>query len=204
MYAAILQDFTHPAIDDRRLENWDLMHFTDDVKRYIPHLGDGEKREVTLSIVGIFEENVQPVIPRMGKGVVHNDVNGLNLLFNVSGDKCELSGLIDFGDCIRTCYLFDVAIMMAYGMVEKRNPVEFVGHMFQGYNSVFPLSHEELGCLYYSVLARLCQSMVNGEYRYTLEPWNSYLLTTPAEAWKLMKLLLSMGKKKVEQIWGVC
>ena len=178
------------------------MYFTD-VKQYIPHLREEEKREVAASVVSMYEEHVIPMIPKMKKGIVHNDVNGLNILFNVAPGRCELCGLIDFGECIHTCYLFELAIMLAYGMCEKENPVEFVGHMFRGYRDVFPLSREELDCLYYAVLARLCQSAVNGEYRFTLEPWNTYLLTTPSECWKLMDLLLSLGKKGVEQIWRV-
>ena len=179
------------------------MYFTD-IKQFIPHLRDEEKRQVAHSVVALYEEHVVPVIPKMKKGVVHNDVNGLNILFDVgAADKCDFSGLIDFGDSVKTCYLFELAIMLAYGMCEKDNPVEFVGPMFRGYRDVFPLSAEELDCLYYAVLARLCQTAVNGEYRFTLEPWNTYLLTTPSQGWKLMNLLLSLCKKRVAEIWDV-
>ena len=197
-----LQDLKNSVVEERKYEDWDLMYFTK-VKEYIPHLQDEHKRTVANSVVAMYEEHIMPQIPSMKKGVVHNDMNGLNLLFTTNGDKCELSGVIDFGDCICTCYLFELAIMLAYGMVEKENPVEFVAPMLQGYRDVFPLSKEELNCLYYAVLARLCQSAVNGEYRYTLEPWNTYLLTTPAEAWKLIELLLTLTKQEVEKIWNV-
>ena len=180
-----------------------MMHFLD-VKQYIPHIKDEQKRHVANAVVAQYEEHIVPIIPSMKKGVVHNDVNGLNLLFSITSDKkCEMSGLIDFGDCVRTCYIFELAIMLAYGMCEKENPIEFVGPMLQGYRDVFPLSKEELSCLYYAVLARLCQSAVNGEYRFTQEPWNTYLLTTPAEAWKLINVLLTLTKEGVEEIWNV-
>ena len=178
------------------------MHFTD-VRQYVPHLRDEEKRKLANSVVTMYEEHVVPVIPQIKKGVIHNDVSGQNLLFNMSAGKYEFCGLIDFGECVRTCYLFELAIMLAYGMLEKENPVEFVGHMFHGYRDVFPLSREELGCLYYAVLARLCQTAVNGEYRFTLEPWNTYLLTTPSQGWKLINLLESLGKNHMEGIWDV-
>ena len=186
-------------MNERKLKEWDLMHFTH-VKQYIPHLRDKQKKRVASSVVALYEKHVTPAIPLMKKGVIHNDANGLNILFS---DKCEISGMIDFGDCIRTCYLFELAIMLAYGMVEKDDPVQCVAPMFRGYRDVFPLSADELSCLYYAVLARLCQSAVNGEYHFTLEPWNTYLLTTPAEAWKLMNLLLTLTRERVEEIWGV-
>ena len=180
------------------------MYFTD-VKQYIPQLAEEEKRKVANSVVAMFEEHVLPTIPKMKKGVIHNDMNGLNILFNVSADKCELCGLIDFGDSVYTCYLFELAIMLAHGMCGKENPVEFVGPMFKGYRDMIPLSKAELNCLYYAVLARLCLAAVNGEYHTTLEPWNTYLLTIPPEGWKLISLLLSLGKKNVESklgLWG--
>ena len=196
-----IQEFKHRAIYEREFRDWDLMYFTD-VKQYIPHLKDEGKREVAASVVSMYEEHVIPMIPKMKKGIVHNDINGLNILFNVVPGKCDFSGLIDFGDSVHTCYLFELAIMLAYGMCEKENPVEFVGYMFRGYREVFPLSREELDCLYYAVLARLCLSMVSGEYRFTLEPQNSYILYSVTEAWKLINILLDLTKRGVEEIWG--
>ena len=173
------------------------------MKRYIPHLRDNEKRETALVIVAMYEEHIVPALPAMKKGMVHNDMNGMNIIFKVTKDGCEMAGVIDFSDCIHTCYLFELAIMLAYAMCEKEAPVQFVAPMLQGYRDAFPVSKEELDCLYYAVLARLCQSAVNGEYRFSQEPWNMYLLTTPAEAWRLMRLLLTLTKEGVEEIWDI-
>ena len=63
------------------------------------------------------------------------------------------------------------------------------------------MSDVELGCLYYVVLARLCQSAILGEYSYKQEPWNTYLLTTPTHAWKMIEEMLDMGKQAVDTIW---
>ena len=188
----------------RVLENWDLKHFQS-VAKYIPHAGDERKREMANTIVGLYKAHILPLLPSMKKGVIHGDVNGLNIVLKKIEyeEEYDIVGLIDFGDCVHSCYLFEVAIMITYGMVEKENPVEFVAPMLRGYLDAFPLSKEELGCLYYAVLARLCQSGVNGEYQFTLEPWNTYLLTTPAEAWRLMDLLLTLSKDRVEEIWGI-
>ena len=198
-----LQDFKHDGIEQRKLEEWDLMNFSD-VKEYITHLQDDHKRHTANHIVAMFEEHIVPVIPTMKRGVIHNDMNGMNILFDVTDEgKCELCGLIDFGDCIRTCTMFELAITMAYSMLEKENPVECVAPVFRGYQDVFPLSKEELNCLYYAVLARLCQSAVNGEYHFTLEPWNTYLLTTPVHAWKVIDILLKLTKERVEEMWDI-
>jgi len=58
-----------------------------------------------------------------------------------------------------------------------------------------------LDSLFYLVLARSCQSAVNGELCFKAEPWNSYLLTTPKKLWVLIDTLLAMGKAEVDRIW---
>ena len=198
-----LQNFSHPALDKRYNEDWDLQYFLSDIQKYLPHLQDEKKRHMADSIVAMYEQHIVPVMPSMKRGVIHGDVNGLNIIFNPTAESCEVVGLIDYGDCTHSCYLFELAIMVAYAQLEKENPVEFVAPMIQGYLKVFPLSREELGCLYCAVLGRLCQTAVNGEYRFTQEPWNTYLLTTPAQAWKMIDLLLTLTKEKVEEIWCV-
>ena len=181
---------------------WDLQHFLN-IKKYIPHIRDEQKKRMANVIVGTYETHVLPALPSLKKGVIHGDVNGLNIVLRKDGLEYDTAGLIDFGDCIHSCYLFELAIMTAYGMVEKDHPVQFVAPMVRGYLKAFPLAQEEVKYLYYAVLARLCQSMVMGEYRFTQEPWNTYLLTTPAEAWKLINLLLTLTKERVDEIWGV-
>lgn len=139
----------------------------------------------------------------MRKGLIHNDVSGANIVLRQTGDGFELAELLDFGQCAQTCCLFEVAAMVGYAMLWKENAVEVVAPMIRGYFDELPLSSEERGCLYYAVLARLCQSAVSGEYRFTQEPWNTYVLMTPSEAWKVIELLLSTTKQHVEEIWKV-
>jgi len=179
-----------------------LQYFTS-LKKYIPHIGGEQKREKAYTVMAAYEAHILPRLPSMKRGVIHGDVNGLNIIMHKVGEKYEIAGLIDFGDSVRTCYLFELAIMLMYGMVEKDNPVEFVTPMLHGYLDAFLLSREELECLYYAVLTRLCLSAVMGEYTFSQEPWNTYLLTTPAKAWKLIDLLLTLTKERVEEIWHV-
>ena len=185
--------------------SWDLQYFTH-LKKYIPHVEVEKKREMVRTVMAAYEANVLPrlVLPSMKKGIIHGDVNGLNIIVQKVGEEYEMAGLIDFGDTICSYYLFELAIMLVYGMVERENNhIEIVAPMCHGFRDAFPLSGDELHCVYYSVLARFCVSAVMGEYRFSLEPWNTYLLTTPAKAWKLLDLLLSVGKEKVEAIWGL-
>ena len=114
---------------------------------------------------------------------------------------------IDFGDCSKTCTVFELAIRLAYIMMENLRPVtcsnvvEFVSPLISGYSSVMPLSEEEQDSLYYLVLARCCQSAMNGEISFKEEPWNTYLLTSIKKAWLMVDELLAMPKEIVDQAW---
>ena len=187
---------------EERIEAWDLKHFGN-IRKYIPHLQDEKKREMANTVMAMFEANVLPSIPSWKKGMIHNDVSGQNIVLKKAGGEYEIVGLLDFGTCAYTCYLFELAAMLAYAKLERENPVEFVAPMLRGYLDAFPLSRDELGCLYYAVLARMCQSAVSGEYRFTQEPWNAYLLTTPAKAWRVINLMLTLTKDRVEEIWRI-
>ena len=86
-------------------------------------------------------------------------------------------------------------------MVENENPLQLSCPMLSGYLQAFPMSEEELDCLYYCVLARLCQSAVVGEHKFKQEPWNTYLLTTPAKAWRVMEVIFATTKDEVDRLW---
>ena len=148
-----------------------------------------------------FETHVIPLIPQMAKGTVHGDLNGLNIVVQRNDDGYSVAGVIDFGDCVHSCYVFELGIMLSYAMVNRENPISLVGPMLCGYLDTFPLSEVELDCLYYVILVRMCQSAMLGEHQYKLEPWNKYLLTHSVHAWKVIGEMLSTSKEEVDRIW---
>ncbi len=178
------------------------------MKELVKDIDDYSKRSVAELVIRMFEENVLPKIPSFERGIIHGDCNGLNIILNKnSTDSYHIVGLIDFGDCLQTCTIFELGICLAYIMLENMDPsafpcvVEFVGPIIRGYHSILPLSANEFDSLYYLVLARCAQSAVNGEDAFKAEPWNLYLLTTPEKAWKLVDVLLNMTKPEVDRIW---
>ncbi len=143
-----------------------------------------------------------PKILDFTTGTIHGDINGLNVVVQPKNDHYTMTGLIDFTDCTRTCYVFELGIMLGYIMLENTNPIPLVGPMLCGYLEAFPLSEEEVDCLYYVALARVCQSAVLGEHQFAQEPLNTYLLTTPAKAWRLIEEMLGTSKEEVDRIWA--
>ena len=161
-------------------------------------------------VLTCFEDFVLPRMPSFMRGIVHGDPNGMNIILSKSDskDEYEIAGLIDFDDAMKSCMVFDLAILLAYAMLENLNPIccsspiEFVNPILNGYLHTFPLTSEEVSSLYYLVLGRCCQSAVMCGISYKAEPWNDYLLTSPKKCWVLMEILLSMGKENVDKIWA--
>ncbi len=209
MYHFHFQDgFHNTAIFQRKSMTWDLNHLLH-VRVHLPAMDNLPRRAMVERILNDFESFVQPKMPKFSTGVLHGDANGMNLIVKKSeSDEYQIAGMIDFDDTVLSCHVFEIAIFLAYIMLENLNPidypcpVEFVCTLLQGYLQVFPLSKDEISCLYYLVLGRCCQSAVLGEIAYKAEPWNSYLLTTPEKAYKVMEILLAMGKEKVDMIWA--
>ena len=179
-------------------------------RKYLKEIDDPDKRSKAEIIFKSFQENVSPKIPTFTKSIIHGDPNGLNIIVNKSllgEDTYHLTGLIDFGDCCISSSIFDLGMCLAYMMLENLEPVtcsnvlEFVGPVISGYNSILPLSTDEFSVLYFLVLARSLQSAVMGEIGYKVEPWNTYLLSTPRKFWLLMDKLLNIPKEEVDTIW---
>ena len=177
-----------------------MTHFLT-LRKFLPSVEDPKKREMAEKVFKGFEEHVQPKISSMKCGTIHGDLNGMNIILRPQDGKYEMYGLIDFGDCRRECYVFELAILLAYAMMAKENPIQLVRPMLDGYLQAFPMNNEELDCLYHSAVARCCQSAIMGEHQFKLEPWNSYLLLTPKHMWKLVEELLATSKAEVDRLW---
>ena len=151
-----------------------------------------------------FKNHVAPRIPSMKCGTIHGDARNQNIVFdtNDSTDKPKIVGIIDFGDCMNTCYVFELVAMVTEAMTKQKDPVQYVCPMLCGYLHAFPLSDEELDCLYHLVLARLCQIAVVTENQFQEEPENTYLQEIVAAAWPLIEELLTASKEEVDRVWA--
>ena len=150
---------------NRSYEQWDIqtLLYCRERLRYVK---DQQKVRILEQIFDGFEDHVVPVIPKLSKGILHNDPNDMNILVHRDDDsnsEYSVCGIIDFGDCILSCHVFELAIMLMYSMLSKENPVQHVTPLLAGYLSAFPLPDADLDCLYWGVLGRLAQSVINSE-----------------------------------------
>ena len=76
-------------------ECWDLQHFSS-LKKYISFLSEENKIAMAHSIMKLYEENIEPMLTIMKRGVIHGDLNGTNIIVQQSESGAEIVGLIDF------------------------------------------------------------------------------------------------------------
>ena len=207
LFFIVQEIFTNDGIESRQDRPWDFLYFLD--MRELLHLTSN--RDNAEKVMNAFEKYVNPKILGFRQSIIHGDMSGANIVLNSMFSENEkryyFASFIDFGECTKTCTVFDLGISLAYIMMENLRPVtcsnmvEFVSPLISGYSSVMPLSEEEQDSLYYLVLARCCQSAMNGEISFKEEPWNTYLLTTVKKGWLVVDELLSMPKEIVDQAW---
>ena len=79
----------------------------------------GETRD-RRSIPDPFRSDIEPLLPGLPQGVIHNDGNDYNVLVEPSGDwGNQVSGVIDFGDMVHSCRINELAVACAYAMLDK-------------------------------------------------------------------------------------
>jgi Ser/Thr protein kinase RdoA (MazF antagonist) len=116
-------------------------------------------------------------------------MNPDNVLIDAANSH-RISGLIDFGDMVRSPLIMDLAIAAAYQLNENDDPLSGALPMIAGYHAIKPLLDIEMELLTVLIRTRLITSLLIGSYRVTLFPENrDYLMTSHESATNFLKLL---------------
>lgn len=179
-----LQGFDHPAA--HRFFKWDIAQFAW-VKEQLHKIEDAGQHALANYFLEIFQREVQPQLKTLRTSVIHNDANDYNVLIRYEGTRPLVKGIIDFGDTIHTQTINEAAIAIAYGIMDKPNPLEAAATMLSGFHAALPLEAEEIALLYHLIAARLVISVTNAAINKKAEPDNTYLLISERPAWKLLE-----------------
>ena len=94
---------------------------------------------------------------------IHGDLNDHNILVG-DGDDLEsrgqvVTGIVDFGDMVHSYRVGELAIAIAYAILERDDPLDVASAMVRGYCERNTLDDDELAALFGLVLLRLCASV---------------------------------------------
>ena len=160
----VLADFDHPAV--HRDFHWDLANGNRILDEYGELVADPKLRELIAKHRVTFDSELR-------RSVIHGDANDYNVL--VDPERVEVVGIIDFGDMVYSYTVGNLAVALAYVVLDKADPRPAVKEVVEGYTSEFALTQNELAALWPLVLMRLCMSVCLAAYQQQQRPDNEYL-----------------------------
>jgi 4-aminobutyrate aminotransferase-like enzyme/Ser/Thr protein kinase RdoA (MazF antagonist) len=184
-----LEGFYHPAL--HRYLRWDLRNFPH-LETYGAYIEDLRERRLVNYFLQQFKTVVLPVLPQLRLSVIHNDANDYNVLVKTEGETPVFSGIIDFGDILHTCTVFEVAIAAAYILPGKADPLETAARLTGSYHKLYPLQEVELEVLFHAICARLCATLLISAYQSKLDPGNQYLNISVKPARQALEQLIKI------------
>lgn len=194
-----LRGFSHPAA--RHDLMWDLKHAAR-TRDLIPAIKDAARRKMVTDALEGFEQYALPQMNILRAQVVHNDFHPDNVLVRTD-DTNAVAGVIDFGDCVHTALVNDLAIAAAYHLGDDIESLlapaaEVVG----SYHAVLPLTEAEIGLLFDLIVTRVAMARAINGWRAALYPDNQeYLLGSDAVKWRNLELLAAMPRTKAQDIF---
>ena len=179
---AALADFDHSAA--HRSFYWDLRN-ADTIRGWIELL---PTRRRSL-IEGFLNEWEKIDWTSLRFSVIHNDANDYNVLVRGDGSAQRVSAIIDYGDVVYTATVCNLAVALAYVMLDKSDPIRAAAQVVTAYQEVFPLNESEIDALYILTLTRLCVSVLIAAKQTRAAPDNEYLSISNAPVWCLLEKL---------------
>lgn len=177
----LLYDFNHP-IASRRFD-WDIAQA--EWTYTYTHLFTAQEKECVNFFKEQFEK-IQPQYRSLRKSVIHNDANDNNII--VSNDLADptVETIIDYGDATYSQTINDLAVSIAYAVMDQPDPLSAALPIVSGYHKKFPLQEKELEVLYVLVAMRLVISVTKSAINKKKEPDNIYLQISEKQAWALL------------------
>ena len=158
-----LVNFDHPAV--HRDFHWDLANGNRILSEFGGLIEDASARELVSKCRFIKHD--------LRRSVIHGDANDYNVL--VDPERMIIIGLIDFGDMVYSYTVGNLAIALAYVVLDKLDPLAAAREVVEGYTSEFALTEDELDALWPLVLMRQLMSVCLAAYQRQQRPENEYL-----------------------------
>lgn len=174
-----LKDFQHPAAEHDLL--WDTKHASR-LRPLARDIADEGLRGLVEQQLDFFDSEIVPVMGRLRSQVVHNDLNPHNILVDPA-DHDRVSGILDFGDMVKTPLVIDVAVAASYQIGDEADPLSPVAEFVSAYHGVSPLEREDIAVLFDLIAARLFSTVIITNWRALRHPENrEYILRNHARA----------------------
>ncbi|MGV9802110.1 phosphotransferase [Mycobacterium sp. NPDC003449] len=193
-----LSDCRHPY--ESRLLIWDLKNFPH-MRPLLDFVTDRDDEAMAAWVFDQFDEHVAPRIADLETQMIHGDFSPFNVVVDPAVDDF-VTGVIDFGDVVRSPILFELSVAVANQIgVDRHRPWAGSLDLVRGYRSVRPLPDDVAKLLAITGPARLLLRALIFGWRATVDPQSrDYGLSHSALDWTRLRCALSMPKRAVEDM----
>ena len=174
-----LKDFQHP--DTQRTLRWDLAQ----ADWLLEHKNEVKHPALVQPFLEGFIKIIKPQLTTLPRQVIHNDANDYNLL--VDSNQQVALGLIDFGDAVHTIRIAELAILLAYAIMDKPDVLATAVEVTRGFHQACPLLPEEIEILYLLVGLRLTTTITSAALNRKKNPEHAYHFISEAPAWDALE-----------------
>ena len=172
-----LAGFDHPAA--HRDFYWDVASARGIVVASRGSIDDKLAAAAVDRLAAAFDAQVAPTVDDLPRAVVHGDINDHNVLVEPRAksplDGWRVSGIVDFGDMVYSYRVADLAIAIAYAMLDTDDPLAVAAAVVRGFTERVQLEDGELSALFPLAAMRLSASVCIAADQMRREPDNEYL-----------------------------
>ena len=169
---------------------WDLAQ-AGWIREYFSYLPP-ERRALVEHVFDRYRLQTVTRLSSLPSGLIYNDANDHNVLV---ADGRVVS-LIDYGDMVHGARICDLAIGIAYAVMDSASPLADAAEVVSGYHEAVPLTDGELEVLYSLICTRLSVSVTNSAYQRHVAPENAYLQVSDKAAWELLQTLSGIDSRE--------
>ncbi|MDE0305547.1 MAG: aminotransferase class III-fold pyridoxal phosphate-dependent enzyme [Albidovulum sp.] len=194
-FSRAMQGFGHPAC-----HRSDFLWNLDSVTRVSEFVDDIENDNARINCrYGLlrYDSFLAGRLPRLRMATIHQDANDNNVVLSDSNNS-EIAGIFDFGDMVFGRQINELAVAMAYILLNAKDLWGTASEIVAGYASEFPLVEQEIEVLFDLMRLRLIMSVCISSRRARLFPDNSYLRISQAPAEALLTRLATVDEGLAE------
>lgn len=184
-----MQGFGHPAAF-RSDFLWSL-DAVGNVEGWTENIADPSRRALVQNLFARYQARIAPRLPGLRASVLHQDANDNNIIVD-AGDPNRIAGVIDFGDMAFGRTINELAITLAYALLDASDLYSAMRTLIAGYVSEFPIHEDEAEVLYDLMRMRLAASVCISSRRAGQQPDNTYLTVSQEPAFALLERLESL------------
>ncbi len=197
-FTRAMQGFGHPAaFRDGFL--WSLDN-AGRVEDWAADIADPAQRALVAGLFARYRTRIAPRLAGLRASVLHQDANDNNVIVDAANPD-RVAGLIDFGDMAHGRTISELAIAMAYALLDAPDLYAAMRAMIAGHVAEFAITEDEAEVLFDLMRMRLAMSVCISSRRARQHPGNDYLTISQRPAFALLERL---GRIDAEFMVALC